>query len=937
MLIKIVFKSFGYLLLLVGLAGPLSSQTTHQKFTKVKELAGIEEYLYEPNGMKILLMKDNSAPVVTVQVVYHVGSKHEVTGNTGSAHLLEHLTFKGTPTFNKKNGNSILNVLQGIGAHANATTWYDRTNYYEIIPSDKLELALHIESDRMRNCLLLKEDKDAEMTVVRNEFERGENTPRQVLDKQIWATAYMAHPYHHSTIGWRSDIEKMPIEVLRDFYNTYYWPNNATLTIIGDFQKDNLFGLVDKYFGKITKSPHDIPQLYTEEPTQLGPRKIVIKKPGQQAVLAVAYKIPGRMHEDLPPLTVLGQILGSGTNSILNKTFIDSKKAMYAYASPSYFQEVGLFNVGLDFAPTSSHDDLKKELLETLEVIKKEGVKQEDVDRIVAKLNAKSILSKDGSGSITYFLTGAIAGGDWTDYVTGYERLSKVTAADVKRVANKYLVEDQSTTGYFVPQMPGANKAATQKAANYIENQDSKQYYRNPLHDHKAQNVVVHENQKTEELILPEYPKDAQSSPANREFTRKKVSGIDVITTKTGAKGFVTVSASLPIGSYFNTNGNDKVPTLTAQMLSRGTTKNNKFAFSQKLEKLGVDLRVGSRGQKINIDFKCLKEDVPQVIHLLAEELRYPLFDAEEFDILKSQMTGNVKRALSNPDAMAQIALSQAIYPEGHPNYIPSVETYIKNLEAATLEDIKAFHKKYLGPKGMHLVAVGDIDTKVLHQAIRKSFHNWKGGVTGKATYSTPKKVKGTTKVVTIPEKPSAAMYIGQYTGIQRSDADYLPFYIGTSILGGDFSGRLMQTVRDRDGLTYGIYSSHTGHTYAGGHWLINGSFNPNLFQKGLDATMVELKKWVDEGITAKELAMRKTNLTGNFKLSMSTTHGLADRILGFVERGLTPNYIDQYSKDIEAVSLKQVNNAIKKHIDLNKLIIIKSGSLDQDGKPLKK
>ena len=300
-------------------------------------------------------------------------------------------------------------------------------------------------------------------------------------------------------------------------------------------------------------------------------------------------------------------------------------------------------------------------------------------------------------------------------------------------------------------------------------------------------------------------------------------------------------------------------------------------------------------------------------------------------------MTGNIKRALSNPDAMAQIALSQAIYPEGHPNYIPSIETYLKNLEAATLEDIKAFHKKYLGPEGMHLVAVGDVDTKVLHQAIRKSFHNWKGGVTGKATYSTPKKVKGTTKVVTIPEKPNAQMYIGQYTGIQRSDADYLPFYIGTSILGGDFSGRLMQTIRDRDGLTYGIYSSHTGHTYAGGHWHINGSFNPNLFQKGLDATMVELKKWVNEGITAKELAMRKTNLTGNFKLGMSTTHGLADRILGFVERGLTPNYIDQYSKDIEAVTLKQVNNAIKKHINLNKLIIIKSGSLDQDGKPLKK
>nr|WP_163407110.1 pitrilysin family protein [Flavobacterium ajazii] len=299
---KIPFYKSAFIMLAIASA---NAQTTPANFKKVQELGGIEEYLYQPNGMSVLLLQDNASPVATVQIVYRVGSKHEVLGNTGSTHLLEHLMFKGTPTFNRKNGNAIFDVLQNTGAEMNATTWYDRTNYYETLPSDKIELAMQIEADRMRNSLLTKEDKDAEMTVVRNEFERGENNPNSVLDKEIWASAYIAHPYHHSTIGWKSDIEKAPIEVLRNFYNTYYWPDNATLTIIGDFRKENVFGLIEKYFGKITKAPHAMPQPYTEEPQQYGARKIVVSKPGELGVVNKSYKIPGALHEDLPALNIL--------------------------------------------------------------------------------------------------------------------------------------------------------------------------------------------------------------------------------------------------------------------------------------------------------------------------------------------------------------------------------------------------------------------------------------------------------------------------------------------------------------------------------------------------------------------------------------------------------------------------------------------------------
>jgi zinc protease len=914
----------------------ISAQGDNSKFHKIKELGGIEEYLFEPNGMNILLLQDNASPVVTVQIVYRVGSKHEVPGNTGSTHLLEHLMFKGTTTFNKKNGNDITNYLENTGAQLNATTWYDRTNYFETLPSDKIELALQMEADRMRNSLLLKEDKEAEMTVVRNEFERDENDPNSLLDKEIWSVAYIAHPYHHSTIGWLSDIEKAPIEVLHDFYNTYYWPDNATLTIIGDYNKDNVFELIEKYFGKITKAPNVIPQPYTEEPVQYGARKIVVKKPGELGVINKAYKIPGALHEDLPALTILGQIMGSGPSAILNKTFVDSGMGNYTYASATNFKEVGLFTIGVGFPTKSKHEDIDAKISEVISKIQKDGVTQEEVNRVVAKISAQTILSRDGSGSIAGQLTEAIAGGDWTDYIKGAERLTKVTAEDVKRVSNAYLNEDQSTTGYFVPLISGSNQQIDSQPVQYTSN-EGKYFYRTPGIEYK--NSLVNSDAEVSDTAIKEIVSAYETlevSVKGEKFERKQVAGIDVITAKTGAKDFLTVSASFPIGSYLNTNGNETVPSLTTQMLSKGTTKNDKFKFSEKLEKLGVSIRVSASTHKVNIGFKCLKKDINTVIALLSEELRNPLFDNKEFELLKDQNINNLKQGLLDPGTQGSIALSQALYPAGHPNYETSIEETIENIEAVTIEDLNAFHKTYFGPAGMHLVAVGDIDTKELYSSITNSFKGWKGGITTKTTFKEPGKAKAITKVVTIPQKPSANLYIGQYTGIERKDKDFIPFYIGTNILGGGFSGRLMQTVRDRDGLTYGIFASHSGHTNTGGYWKIDATFNPSLFQKGLDATMVEVKNWVNNGVTENDLAANKTNITGSFKVGLATTSGLAGTLLSFVERGLEPNYVDQYPKDIEAVTLDQVNAVIKKYIDLNKLIIIKSGSLNDNGEPLK-
>lgn len=914
----------------------VSAQNTVVNFKKVKELGGIEEYLYQPNGMSVLLLQDNASPVATVQIVYRVGSKHEVLGNTGSTHLLEHLMFKGTPTFNKKNGSTITDVLQNTGAQLNATTWYDRTNYYETLPSDKIELALQIEADRMRNSLLLKEDKDAEMTVVRNEFERGENDPNSLLDKEIWAAAYIAHPYHHSTIGWKSDIEKAPNEVLKNFYNTYYWPDNATLTIIGDFRKENVFELIEKYFGKITKAPHVMPQPYTEEPEQYGARKIIVRKPGELGVINKAYKIPGALHEDLPALNILAEIIGSGSSAILNKTFVDTGMGIYTYAGASNFKEVGLFTIGVGFPMTSKHEDVDARIGEVISKIQKDGVTQDEVSRVVANISAQTVLRRDGSGTIASELNECIASGDWTDYVTGIDRLKKVTPADVLRVANKYLIEDQSTTGYFIPKQAGAQGQGNNQAQHFV-NKKEPFFYRHPEgeHDHKeTPTAAAYDKNNTAKLIS--FEEETVIEKTASAFKREKVAGIDVVSVKTSAKDFVTVAASISLGNYASETKNEMIPVLTAAMLSKGTTLNDKFKFSEKLQKLGVAINVSASAFKVNIGFKCLKKDLDQVVTLLAEELRSPLFDSKEFENLKQQYIGNVQQELNDPGTRGEIALSQAVYPKTNPNYSLSVEENIENIKKATLEEVKAFHKKYFGPASMRLVIVGDTEGANLNASLKKSFKNWNGGVSEKLKFAEASKATAKTEVVTIAEKPSAELYIGQFTGLKRADADYIPFYIGNYTLGAGFAGRLMQTVRDNDGLTYNISSGIGGNIETGGYWFVNASFNPELFQKGLDATMVQVDKWVKNGITAEELQNKKTNLIGSFKVGMSTTNGMARTILGFMERGLEPNYIDQYPKDIEKATLQQVNDAIKKYIQLDKMVIIKSGSLDKDGKPLK-
>ena len=417
--------------------------------TFVQKLDGISEYTLTKNGLRILLVPNDAVPVVGCMVTYHVGSRNEATGYTGATHLLEHLMFKGSEKFNKENGNTVWELLESKGALVNATTWFDRTNYYEVLPKENLKDAITLEADRMRTARITEADRKSEMPIVRNEFERGENMPAQALDKQIWSTAFQAHPYHHDTIGWRSDIENVPIERLQQFYNDFYWPNNATLTIVGNFDTPKTLSLIKEHFGKHTKSPKPFPPLYTEEPKQEGERRAIVRRAGVNMV-AIAHKIPNAHHADMPALALLGVILSDDKTSRLYRSLVDTAKATEADVYCWQLHDPALFETFVTLAPNTTHASIEKALKEEYKKIIEKGVSVSELAR--AKVGVRTYVASrlDGPYAFLSSINEDLATGDWTRFVTFPKALEKVTGKDIQRVAKKYLVDDQATIGWFI-------------------------------------------------------------------------------------------------------------------------------------------------------------------------------------------------------------------------------------------------------------------------------------------------------------------------------------------------------------------------------------------------------------------------------------------------------------------------------------------------------
>jgi zinc protease len=425
--------------------------TVSSAFRFVKEKGGIREWLHTGNGLQLLTLQNRVAPVATFCVVYRVGSRHEAVGYTGATHLLEHLMFKGTPEFHREAGTQIAATLEGVGAHFNATTWFDRTNYFETVPSDQLELAVRIEASRMRGSFIRDEDRVPEMTVVRNEFERGENSPFQVLYKESFAIAFREHPYHHPTIGWRSDIEGVSTARLKEFYDTFYHPDNATAILIGDFDEESALRLIAGHFGAIRRSERPIPRPYTVEPRQEGERRFIVRRAGQIAWLALSYRSVAAADPDAYAMAVLSNVLGSGMTSRLYQALVETSQAISVSAISWQLHDPSLFSLFAALNPGAEPAAVEKLVREEISRIVSDGVREDEVRKAKTQIEADVIFERDTTDQVAGSLTEAIAVSNWEWYVDYLSNVQRVTAEDVRGAASRYLRDDGLTVGWYIP------------------------------------------------------------------------------------------------------------------------------------------------------------------------------------------------------------------------------------------------------------------------------------------------------------------------------------------------------------------------------------------------------------------------------------------------------------------------------------------------------
>ncbi|MGH9897467.1 MAG: insulinase family protein, partial [Pyrinomonadaceae bacterium] len=584
----------------------MSRETLPAGISFVASADGITEYRLTSNSMKVLLIENRVAPVATFLVVYKVGSRNEAVGHTGATHLLEHMMFKGTPTFNSATGTQIAATLQRIGADFNATTWYDRTNYFETVASDQLELAIKLEADRMRNSLIADSDRQSEMTVVRNELDRGQNEPSSVLDETVYATAFIAHPYHHPTIGWRSDVEGVSTDRLKEFYNTFYHPNNATAVLVGDFDRDHALELILKYFSAYSSSDVPIPEVYTEEPPQQGDRRVIVRRAGELPLVQISFRTPAALGQlnvlsdtelaaraanppaenDTYPLAVLSTALTGGITSRLYQALVEKQLAVSINSNSDEHRDPGLFSIYATVMPDVEPETVERRILKEIKKIAKSGLTKAELSRAKQQILAHVAFGRDGTFNIAMQISECEAIADWRYFNQYSSNIERVTAADIKRVASRYLIEDGRTVGHFIPKvsavdavsigvdLPSAPQAlkSTEFGSPSRVSRRGIQFYNEPVDN-------------SERSIVASSPAASASGfgIASRVNTFTLRNGATLLVLENKATPTVRIRGSLRAGSFFAPEGKWGLAQICAGMLERGSNRHTKLEIAERL------------------------------------------------------------------------------------------------------------------------------------------------------------------------------------------------------------------------------------------------------------------------------------------------------------------------------------------------------------------
>jgi len=862
-------------------------------FDKVESLDGFTEWRHLENGLTVLTCATPVAPVASFGVVYRVGARDEVTGRTGATHLLEHLMFKGTERFNREKGTEIARVLQRVGASFNASTWLDRTNYYETVPVERLDLAMDVEADRMRGTLLRETDLESERTVVLNELERGENNPFDLLIKESFAHAFLEHPYHHPTIGWRSDVEKLSQPVLREFYDTFYHPGNATVMVVGDIDEAEALNGIERHFGHFPAGPSPLPRIPTLESEQRGERRFELHRAGEVGWLAFSWHIPEGLHADIAPLSVLAQVLAEGVVSRLHRKLVETNLCLGVHAFAWELHDPGLFQVFATLAPGTAHDDVEELIREEVAALAHSPLEVDELSRARVQVRTDLAFHRESPATMVSALTEAVAVGDWRRFVRELDRVEGVGAEDVRRVCGTYLVDHNLTVGRFIPEGAGGGSLATTQPSPHPC------WLRTPLSERVSVNGL--ENGTT--IAVLENP----HAPT------------------------VTIAGSLLAGRALEP-ARASLPAMTAGMLDRGTARHTRMELARELEDHGLELSVeASTSSPTVVSFSAqgLAEELPRLAGLLAEVLRTPAFPAEELERLRTRALGLLARERQETFPSAFGALTRRLYPAGHPHRRRTVEEREGELRSIEREELEAFHGRAYGPVSLVLAVVGHVRPVEVVQLIGELLGDWRGGLERPPALPHPLPPTPGEELIEIPDRPNVDVLLGHASDLVRGAPDQAAANLANACLGqSTLTSRLGVEVRDRAGLTYGVYSRFFGTLHLPGPWGVYLGVAPENLRRAENMCREIIRRYVEEGPSEEEVAEQREAQAGAYTVGLATNSGVARELVSVLTSGEGTASLDGYPRALMGATREEVMAAARKYIQPDALVLTAAGSI---------
>jgi len=925
------------------LALSASAQTLPPGVQKNASVGGITEYQY-PNGLRVLLYPDPANPKVTVNMVYLVGSRHEGYGETGMAHLLEHLDFIETT-----NGRQIKNEIVAHGANWNGTTSYDRTNYYETVTAtdDNLKWALGLETDRMVNVKFTKQILDTEMTVVRNEFERGENSPQSILSERVAATAFLWHNYGKSTIGSKEDIEKVPVDRLAAFYHKFYQPDNAVLVVTGRLDEAKTLQYVADTVGKLPRPTRKLEDTYTVEPPQDGERYVELRRVGTGQEVIVAYHAPASGHPDAAAFAVLSGIMsggggrggrgGGGAEGRLTKALVDNKLATSAGMRFEQLHDPGLVEFSANLTNDQSLDAAKQAIYKVIAGIIAEPPTKDEVERIKTGLlrNLENSLS-DAQTLGVNGLTTPISQGDWRLMFLQHDRIKGVTPEDLVRVAKTYFKPSNRTVGYYIPDAaPDRTVVPATPTLSSI------------LSGYKSSVSITHG-----EAFDP--------TPANVEkrVVRARLSnGMKmVILPKQTENSMVTAVVELRFGDATTLKGKTGAAQFAGSLIGRATQHHTQEQLRDEMQKLNARIQVsggggggfgGGRGGRgggagggggissANASISAPAANFQAALKLAVEMLREPVYPEADFDRTLQQRIKALEVVPTEPTQLGAEMLNRHLSPfqPGDVMYSPTREEQLADLKKVTLDDARKFHDQFYAANYGVFAIVGPVDQAAVKKAAEDLLGKWNTSMAYKPIPAPYKAAAAINRKIETPDKANAQFEAGVRFAMSDADPDYPAMLLAGYMFGGPITSHVSDRIRNREGLSYGA-NARVAIPVEGNAALLSGtvSLNPVNGPKVEFSFVDELKKTLKDGFTAAEVAEAKKAYLDTRANGRAQDSALLGQLASHEMQNRTMQWDEQLEARIRALTPDQINAAFRKHIDPSAVSIVKAGDFAAAG-----